>query len=255
MKFGKGKETIIGVIPARYGSTRLSGKVLLPIAGKPMIQHVWERAKRSQMLDQLLIACDDKRIFDVAKGFGAAAVMTSTDHVSGTDRLAEAVEDLDFDIIVNIQADEPLIQPCVIDDLAYALTRYDCPMATVISDNLFGEELTSPDVVKAVIDRNHDVVYFSRSLIPFERKKGTRTPYYKHLGIYAYRKEFLLKFKQLPHSFLEQAEELEQLRALEWGYKIKAVLTDVETIGVDVEQDLQKVEEFLKKEARLAKLS
>lgn len=238
----------LGVIPARYASTRLPGKVLLPIAGKPMIQHVWERTKKSKILSDVWIACDDQRIVDAAKKFGAKAVLTSVDHPSGTDRIAEAVRKAKVDVVVNIQGDEPLINSSVIDNLAKALLKNKTyQMATVIKPLVKSEEVNNPNVVKVVIDSNHDALYFSRSTIPFNRDQEKGVQYFKHLGIYAYRKTFLLKLTKMPSSNLEKIEKLEQLRVLEAGYKIKTIQTDLETIGVDTAEDLKKVEALLSK--------
>jgi len=236
---------IIGVIPARWGSTRFEGKVLAPIAGKPMIQHVWERATQTRLLDDCVIACDDQRILKVAQQFGARAFLTSVNHPSGTDRIAEAVLLLEADIVVNIQGDEPLIDPVVINDLVNALVEDEsCVMATTIKVIEDQEELDNPNVVKVVVDGQRNALYFSRARVPFNRDNQS-VVYFKHLGIYAYRKDFLLKFKDLPKSLLEGYEKLEQLRALEAGYKIKTVLTDIETVGVDTPEDLQRVERML----------
>lgn len=239
---------IIGVIPARWASTRFEGKVLAAINGKPMIQHVWERSKKSELLDDLIIACDDDRVLNAAQQFGAKAVLTSKDHASGTDRIAEAVESIDGDIVVNIQGDEPLIQHEVIDALVTALIDAPlCSMGTMIKVLEAEEELKNPNVVKVVVDGEMNALYFSRSIIPYNRENDDEIIYYKHLGIYAYRRDFLLSYKNLPKSNLEKAENLEQLRALEFGYKIKTVVTDVDTIGVDTPSDLKRVEElFLK---------
>lgn len=241
---------IIGIIPARYASTRLKGKVLADINGKPMIQHVWERARKSSLLDDLMIASDSELVVEKAKAFGAKAVLTAAYHPSGSDRVAEAVQSLDVDIVVNIQGDEPLIDPKVIDDLARAL-RDDkrCVMATTIKSLSREEDLKDPNVVKVVVDQNQNALYFSRSPIPYDRDGigWERVQYYQHLGIYVYRKDFLLTFIKLPKSRLEKIEQLEQLRVLEAGYKIKTVLTDMETIGVDTEADLIRVREFFSK--------
>ena len=239
---------IVGVIPARWASTRFKGKVLAKIQDRPMIQHVWERAKESRLLDEVLIACDDERVLQAAQAFGAKAVLTSPDHPSGTDRVAEAVKNCPAKIVINIQGDEPLIRHQVIDDLAEALIEDEaCLMATVIKAIETQEELENPNVVKVVIDREKNAIYFSRLPIPYDREKaGTGTiRYYKHLGIYAYRKDFLMALTQMPPSPLERAEHLEQLRALEAGVRIKTVLTDMETIGVDTPEDLARVEGLL----------
>jgi 3-deoxy-manno-octulosonate cytidylyltransferase (CMP-KDO synthetase) len=239
----------IGVIPARLGSTRLKAKVLMPIAGKPMIQHVWERSKKSKKLDGLLIACDDDEIIKTANSFGAKAVLTRKDHPSGTDRIAEAVAKLDVDVVINIQGDEPLIHPSIIDDLIDVFDKNkDCVMATVIKPIRAKEELDNPNIVKVVVDNQKDAIYFSRAVIPYNRDQKSlgELKYYKHLGIYGYRKSFLMMFKDLKKSYLEQVEQLEQLRALEAGYKIKTVVTEHETISVDTKEDLARVEAALK---------
>ena len=241
----------IGVIPARWASTRLPGKILVDLNGKPMIQHVWEKAKKAAALDDVLIACDDERVQEACAAFGATAVMTSLDHASGTDRIVEAVKDLDADIVVNVQGDEPLISPDVINALADVLqSDAQCPMATVIKKLENEEDFLNPSVVKVVTDRNGIALYFSRHAIPFNReeKDFSGMVVYKHLGIYAYRKDFLIKFNELPFSSLEQTEKLEQLRVLEGGYKIKTVETDFETIGVDTPEDLQRVVQLLSEE-------
>ncbi len=243
---------IIGVIPARWGSTRFEGKILADIDGKPMIQHVWERARRSQMLNNILIACDDERIMVAAKKFGAAAVMTSPKHVSGTDRIAEAVENLRADIVINIQGDEPLIDPRLIDHLAKALVdNPQCAMATVIKEISQKEDVVNPNVVKVVVDLHGMALYFSRAAIPFDRDGKGGAVVYKHIGIYAYRRDFLLGYKKLPKSRLEESEKLEQLRALEAGYRIKTVVTEMDMVGVDIPEDLEKVRKLLDNGKRL----
>ncbi len=244
---------IIGVIPARYSSTRLKGKILADINGKPMIQHVWERSKKSRLLNDLIIACDHDLIVAAAKRFAAKVVLTSSRHPSGTDRIAEVVKSLDVDVVINIQGDEPLINPRTIDALAQSMKDDPaCIMATIVTVLHEEADLMDPNIVKVVIDQNQNALYFSRSPIPYDRdrmgfKKGG---YYKHLGIYAYRKEFLLNFIHLPKSRLETMEQLEQLRVLEAGYKIKTVLTDTQTIGVDTPTDLLKVKKLLTKNGR-----
>ncbi|MCB9771174.1 MAG: 3-deoxy-manno-octulosonate cytidylyltransferase [Candidatus Omnitrophica bacterium] len=240
---------VVGVIPARWASTRFEGKMLALLNGRPMIEHVWRQVKKSRILEDVLIACDDDRILQVAKGFGANAVMTALNHESGTDRIAEAVAKITTDIVVNIQGDEPLIDPHVIDHLAQVLLEDTAlSMATVIKRITKEDDFNNPNVVKVVIDRNKNALYFSRSPIPFDRLKKPfqENIYYKHLGLYAYRKDFLLGFKTLPFSKLESAEKLEQLRALDAGYKIKTIETDHETIGVDTPEDLQKVATIMK---------
>lgn len=240
---------IIGVIPARWASTRFEGKVLALINNKPMIQHVWERSRRSELLNDLIIACDDDRVAAAAGQFGAKAVLTSRNHASGTDRIAEVTGSVDGDIFVNIQGDEPLIDPAVIDALVAALVNDpSCSMGTVIKVLTSEKELKDPNVVKVVVDGAMNALYFSRSVIPYDRDGGDEVIYYKHLGIYAYRRDFLLSYKNLPKSNLEKTEQLEQLRAMEFGYKIKTVVTNIETIGVDTPEDLARVEKWLSRE-------
>ncbi|MFC1594377.1 3-deoxy-manno-octulosonate cytidylyltransferase [Candidatus Omnitrophota bacterium] len=238
----------IGIIPARYESTRLEGKVLIDILGKPMIQRVWEQAKGARLLNDLVVACDDERIKKVAQGFGAHVVLTSKDHGSGTDRLTEIVHPMDVKVVINIQGDEPLIQPSMIDQLASALLEDpECVMATLVKRITNPDEITNPNVVKVVIDRDGYALYFSRSVIPYQRDEASsEVVYYKHIGLYAYTKDFLFTFKNLPKSQLETIEKLEQLRVLEAGFKIKTVETDVETVGVDTPEDLEIVKEKLR---------
>jgi 3-deoxy-manno-octulosonate cytidylyltransferase (CMP-KDO synthetase) len=240
---------IIGVIPARLQSTRLKEKVLRLIAGKPMIQHVYERAKRSKFLNDVIIACDDEKILKTVEGFGGKAVMTRIDHPSGSDRIAEVVQNLDVDIVINIQGDEPLIDYQVIDSLADVLLKdKTAQMATVIKRFKVGEDVANPNVVKVIVDSDHDALYFSRSVIPYNRDGRNDITYYKHLGLYAYRKDFLLKFTKMPKSSLELAESLEQLRVIQSGVRIKTIETNFESVGVDTEEDLKKVENIISKE-------
>lgn len=239
----------VGVIPARWASTRFEGKMLAPLNGRPLIEHVWRQVKKSRVLEEVWIACDDDRILQAARRFGAQAVMTDTDHESGTDRIAQAVVNISTDVVINIQGDEPLIAPAVIDDLAeILLADENIPMATVIKRIDQEEDLRNPNVVKAVIDGRQNALYFSRSPIPCDAAKKTfkQNVYYKHLGLYGYRKDFLLGFKKLPVSLLEATEKLEQLRVLEAGYKIKTIQTDYQTIGVDTPEDLRRVELLLR---------
>lgn len=242
--------TAVGVIPARFASTRFPGKVLADLGGKPLIRHVWEKAKACAQLDDVLIACDHPGILKAAGGFGAKAVMTSPDHHSGSDRIAEAVKDLKCDIVVNIQGDEPFIDPRTIDALA-ALLKNDAQvsMGTVIKEIGSDEEFKASQVVKCVVDGQGYALYFSRSPIPYNRNaqmpKGAKR--YKHLGLYAYRKEFLLQYTQWPKSALESMEQLEQLRVLEKGHKIKTIVTEHESLAVDTPEDMEKALEWLKR--------
>lgn len=239
---------VIGVIPARYSSTRFDGKVLADISGKPMIQHVWERAKEALLLDELLIACDDQRIADAAEGFGAKAVMTSRAHTCGTDRIIEVINPLEVKVIVNIQADEPLIHPTMIDGVARALLDdASISMATVMKGTVDSAVINDPNIVKVVVDKNNFALYFSRAPIPFlaANSELKSAPSFKHIGLYAYTKDFLFTYKNLPVSQLEKAERLEQLRVLEGGFRIKVIETKHDTIGVDTPEDLEKVKAFL----------
>jgi len=241
---------VIGVIPARYSSTRFAGKMLADLMGKPMLQHVWERAKQCRMLDDLIIACDNEIILKVATEFGAHAVMTSKEHTCGTDRISEVVNPLDVKVIINIQGDEPLVHPMMIDNLARALIEdKSINMATLMKkiDNL--ADIADPHVVKVVVDKDNFALYFSRAAIPFLAANSgiSQGVYYKHIGLYGYTKDFLFTYKNLPVSTLEKTEKLEQLRVLQEGFKIKVIETDFETIGVDTAEDLERVKEELQK--------
>ena len=246
--------SVVAIIPARWQSNRFPGKPLAMIAGKPMIQHVVERAWQVPLLSRTAVATDDQRIAEAVAAFGGEVVLTQSDHVSGTDRLAEAAELLGIaeqDVVVNIQGDQPLFAAEVIEQAARPLLEDPAlPMATLIYKIIRPEEITDPNHVKTVFDRNGNALYFSRSPIPFQRspEEAIKPTYYKHLGFYAYRKGFLLTFVALPEGEWERFEKLEQLRALEYGYQIKAVLTEHDSIEVDTPQDLLRVEaELLKK--------
>lgn len=237
---------IIGVIPARYNSTRLPFKLLRNIFDKPLIQWTWENASRARSLDRLIVACDDQRIEEVVRGFGGDVVMTSARHLSGTDRIAEAVNHLDVDVIINIQADEPVVHPSVIDALAQAMRNdSDLVMATVRKKVDDEREINDSNVVKVICDKDGFALYFSRFSLPYYRQADTQKLYYKHLGVYAYTKDFLYTYRKLPVSYLENAEKLEQLRVLEAGYKIKVIETKFESCGVDTEDDLITLEKIL----------
>ncbi|MFA6218055.1 MAG: 3-deoxy-manno-octulosonate cytidylyltransferase [Candidatus Omnitrophota bacterium] len=241
---------VIGIIPARYSSTRLEGKVLVDILGKPMLQHVWERAKQSLILDDLIIACDDERVAQVAKDFGARVVLTARGHVCGTDRIIEVINPLDVKVVVNIQGDEPLIHPTMIDSVAQVLLSHsDLSMSTVMKKISDPYLINDPHVVKVVVDKNNFALYFSRAAIPYHAQNSDiKTPvYYKHIGLYGYTKDFLFTCKNLPVSQLELTEKLEQLRVLEEGYRIKVIETKFDTIGVDTPEDLERVKDYLRK--------
>jgi 3-deoxy-manno-octulosonate cytidylyltransferase (CMP-KDO synthetase) len=233
---------ILGVIPARFASTRFPGKVLAQIAAKTMLEHVYERASLSTYLTSVIIATDDDRIRTVARSFGARVRMTRSDHLSGTDRAAEVASAEDAEIFVNIQGDEPLISPDAIDAAILPLVHEpDLVMGTLKKRIEDPREITDPNVVKVVTNRSGDAVYFSRCAIPFAREPSGRTPYFKHIGLYVYRRDFLLAYPALPVGPLEAAERLEQLRALENGFSIRVVETEYESLGVDTPRDLERV--------------
>ena len=237
---------ILGVIPARFASTRFPGKVLAQIAAKTMLEHVYERASLSTYLTSVIIATDDDRIRTVARSFGARVRMTRSDHLSGTDRAAEvASAEEDVEIVVNIQGDEPLISPDAIDAAILPLVHEpDLVMGTLKKRIEDPREITDPNVVKVVTNRSGDAVYFSRCAIPFAREASGGTPYFKHIGLYVYRRDFLLAYPALPVGPLEAAERLEQLRALENGFSIRVVETEYESLGVDTPQDLERVSQL-----------
>lgn len=233
---------VLGVIPARYGSTRFEGKLLKLFEGKTVIEHVYQRAKKASLLDDLLVAADDKRIFEAVESFGGKVVMTAADHVSGTDRIIEAIGDLNTRLVINIQGDEPLLVPEMVDQAALPLLEdKNLEVSTLVKTCTDPDIYNDPNVVKAVLDKQGYAIYFSRHPIPHGGKI-----FYVHVGIYGYTKEFLLKFKDLPVSDLEKAERLEQLRILENGYRIKASVTEYETIGVDTPEDLEKIKQRYK---------
>ena len=241
----------IGLIPARYASTRFPGKPLALLNGKPVIQHVYEQA--TKVLDAVYVATDDERIYHKVLAFGGKAVMTSTEHHSGTDRIEEALEKVggDFDVVVNIQGDEPFIAQSQIETLCQCFVDKATQIATLGKPFECIEAAENPNSPKIVVDNRGYALYFSRSIIPFVR--GTerqdwlsKYPFLKHLGIYAYRTNVLKEITKLPQSSLELAESLEQLRWLQNGYRIKVGLTDVETVGIDTPDDLQRAEEFIR---------
>ena len=241
----------IGLIPARYASTRFPGKPLALLNGKPVIQHVYEQA--AKVLDAVYVATDDERIYNKVLASGGKAVMTSAEHHSGTDRIEEALEKVggDFDVVVNIQGDEPFIAQSQIETLCQCFVDKATQIATLGKPFECIEAAENPNSPKIVVDNRGYALYFSRSIIPFVR--GTerqdwlsKYPFLKHLGIYAYRTNVLKEITKLPQSSLELAESLEQLRWLQNGYRIKVGLTDVETVGIDTPDDLQRAEEFIR---------
>jgi len=257
--------TAIVIIPARYGSTRFPGKPLSPLRGKPLIQYVYENSKNAHLIDDVIVATDSEAILEKVRSFGGRAVMTDRTHPSGTDRIAEVAASMDYDVVVNVQADEPLIQPQMIDDVITLLFDERASMGTLVKRISDPKEILDPNVVKVVFDNEGFALYFSRSPLPFYRDKwkllsqeqrtkggevkGTfeiRSIHcYKHVGIYSYRREVLLSLAGKEPGELEKIEKLEQLRALENGMKIKTKETLFETYGVDVPEDLERVEKCL----------
>jgi len=239
---------VIGVIPARWGSTRFPGKPLAMIAGKPLIMRVWEQSRKAGSLDRLIVATDDERIRRAAESFGAEAVMTRRDHLSGTDRVEEAIRGERVEIAVNIQGDEPLMDPGLIDNLVNSMSdALHWDMATAASD-LSADEAQCPDICKVVVDSGWRALYFSRFPIPYVRDSdfnGRDRLYLRHIGIYAYRATFLRRLVAEPPCLLEKAERLEQLRALYMGAFIKVKPSDSASIGVDVPSDVEAVERAL----------
>jgi 3-deoxy-manno-octulosonate cytidylyltransferase (CMP-KDO synthetase) len=241
----KKKPNIIGVIPARWGSTRLPGKPLKMIGGKPMIMHVWERAIEAKLLDKVIVATDDIRIFNCVKYFGGEPVMTLKSHKSGTDRIGQIAEMYNYDIFVNIQGDEPFISPGNIDLAVKELINDKSLNVSTLCVKINDEKLINdPNAVKVVFDKNNYALYFSRSAIPYNRD-GKKQIYYKHIGLYAYRRKYLMKLINIIPTKLELAEKLEQLRILESGEKIKVIITNKDSISVDTKEDLKRLSKLL----------
>lgn len=235
---------ILAVIPARYASTRFPGKPLHPIAGKPLLQHVWERCARCEKVDRVLVATDDARIFEAARAFGAEAVMTSPDHPGGTDRVAEAAASWpEATHVLNVQGDEPLISPALIDGLAARLAADpSIQMITAVHELRDPAALRDPNVVKAVLDRFGRALYFSRSPLPFTRGHSPELKFWRHMGIYGFTTAFLKQYVSWPPSPLEVAESLEQLRALENGAAIHCVVTEHDSPGIDTPEQAAAME-------------
>ncbi|MBI3087712.1 MAG: 3-deoxy-manno-octulosonate cytidylyltransferase [Candidatus Omnitrophica bacterium] len=250
----------VGIIPARYGSTRLPAKALAMLNGTPLIQHVYEQARQATRLDEVIVATDDERIVQAVAQAGGKAMMTSAAHRSGTDRVAEVARTLDAQVVLNIQGDEPLIRPEQLDQLAdFLLAHGAVPMATLRTPIARCEDAANPNIVKVVVDQDGYALYFSRAPIPFRRPVSGSPPtgravggvpdtgsvYWKHIGVYGYQRDFLLKFPHLEPTALEQLEQLEQLRALERGYRIAVLDTAHDTVSVDTAEDLKRVEQLL----------
>lgn len=234
----------VAIIPARYHSSRFPGKALAEIRGKPMIQHVYERTASVESLEKVIIATDDERIREVVRSFKGSVVMTSTHHSSGTERIAEVARELSSHIVVNVQGDEPLIHPSMILEVLSPFHGRDRPhMSTLKKRMADQEEIEDPNMVKVVTDTKGMALYFSRSPIPYPQKK--KGPYFKHIGLYAYERDFLIELSQLKKTSLEEAESLEQLRVLEHGYQIKVIESQYNSIGVDTPKDLERVKEMI----------
>jgi len=244
---------VTAIIPARYASTRFPGKPLADILGKPMIQWVYERTLGATRIERVIVATDDERIYQTVTAFGGEARMTSPDHPTGTDRLAEVAAAIDTDIVVNVQGDEPLIDPRMIDlAVTPLLETADIPMGTLMTPLTSMEEYLNPNVVKVVVDRQGFALYFSRAPIPYPRDHAETLAEcfgvfkaFKHIGLYVYQKDFLLGYPKLPATPLENTEKLEQLRALEHGYRIRVTETDLISQGVDTPADLDQVKALL----------
>ena len=242
------KPRIVGIIPARYASSRFPGKALADLAGKPMVQHVVERTARATLLDEVLVATDDARIAEAVRRFGGKVRMSSPTHPSGTDRIAEVVRDIACDLVVNIQGDEPLIEPSVIDQAVAPLADDSSIGMGTLARPMGVAEAADPSKVKVVLDRQGFALYFSRSRIPYIRDDTpppSEQPYLLHMGLYVYRRETLLRLAGLPPTPLEERERLEQLRALEHGVRIRVVITEHQSFGVDTPADLERVRRMI----------
>ncbi|OQY55306.1 MAG: 3-deoxy-D-manno-octulosonate cytidylyltransferase [Desulfobacteraceae bacterium 4572_88] len=240
---------VLAIIPSRYASSRFDGKPLALISGKPMIQRVYESAARAESITDIAVATDDVRIFDAVRNFGGKAMMTSPENRSGTDRVAQAAEKMGLDwddILVNVQGDQPLIDPRAIDEvinpLKHGMENVKCEMSTLAFRIVNEEEITNPKDVKVTFDNSGFALYFSRSPIPHGRDKGPAFDVYKHLGVYAYTRRFLEKFRSLPEGRLEQIEKLEQLRAIEYGHKIRVVISEYDSPEVDLPEDILRIQ-------------
>ncbi len=233
--------SLVAVIPSRYASTRLPGKPLVDICGKPMVQHVYERVRRVSLFDEVLVATDDERIMNAVSAFGGRVVMTSPDCASGSDRLIEVAKAHPADIYVNVQGDEPLVEPSAVEKLAQAMLDDSALQMATLCYPVSAEQAQNPNLVKVVRAHNGNALYFSRSPIPFPRSGGIAPSYFGHLGMYAYRRDFLMNFGKLPYSPLENTEKLEQLRVIEAGIAIRVLEVEAMGPGVDTPEDLEEV--------------
>jgi 3-deoxy-manno-octulosonate cytidylyltransferase (CMP-KDO synthetase) len=244
---------VVAVIPSRFASTRLPGKPLVTLGGKPMVQHVYERAKKAQTVHKVLVATDDQRIFDAVVAFGGEARMTRSDHRTGTERIAEVAAHEEGDIFINVQGDEPLIDPVSIDTAVAALLEEPpAQIATVAAPIRHANDIMDPNVVKTVLDFDENALYFSRAPIPWVRgaPQKIHVKYWKHLGLYAFQRDALLEYPTLPQGELEKIEQLEQLRWLENGWRIRVAEVARDAVSVDVPEDISRVEKLLKEEKR-----
>ena len=241
---------LIAMIPARYGATRFPAKLMQDLCGKPVIVHTYQRVADTNLFDQVYVVTDDDRIENAIREVGGKVIRSQKEHNSGSDRLAEASKDLEVDIIVNVQGDEPFTNKenlqKVIDIFANDPQK-NIAVASLMERITHPDDIANPNNVKVVVNKFNEALYFSRSVIPFPRDTNTKVPYYKHIGIYAYRKDALQQFTQLPPSLLEETEKLEQLRYLENGFKIRLAVTDIPTIGIDTPEDLEKARKRLSK--------
>jgi len=228
------------VIPARLNSSRLPNKVLLKVQGKSIIEYVYRQVEKSKLVDKIIVATDSEIVLKDVNNFGGEAVLTSSEHKSGTDRVAEVAEKYDFKNIINVQGDEPNISPDLIDSLFLELENEKTYFVSAMSLITHVDEVANPNIVKVICDINNYAIYFSRSQIPFIRDNDFQVDFFKHIGIYGFKKDFLIKYSKLPQTNLELSEKLEQLRAIENGYKIKMVKTDYNSFGIDTLEDFEK---------------
>ncbi|EPD99616.1 3-deoxy-manno-octulosonate cytidylyltransferase [Capnocytophaga sp. oral taxon 336] len=239
---------LIAMIPARYGATRFPAKLMQDLCGKPVIVHTYERVADTRLFDEVYVVTDDDRIEKAIREVGGKVIRSKKEHNSGSDRLAEASRDLDVDVIVNVQGDEPFTDKenlqKVIDIFAKDLTK-SIAVASLMERITDPDDIANPNNVKVIVNKFGEALYFSRNIIPFPRDPNTKVSYYKHIGIYAYRKEALQQFTELPPSLLEETEKLEQLRYLENGFKIRLALTNIPTIGIDTPEDLERARKRL----------
>ncbi|HET7619261.1 MAG TPA: 3-deoxy-manno-octulosonate cytidylyltransferase [Vicinamibacterales bacterium] len=240
-----GPLSVVAIIPARFHSTRLPAKALAEIAGRPMIQHVYERAAMARRVARVIVATDDERIANVVRAFGGDVRMTAASHRSGTDRLAEVAASLECDLVVNVQGDEPMVEPGMIDEAVEPFAADPDLQLSTLRRPAGAADLQNPHVTKVVVDRDGYALYFSRAPIPFVREGAAPPPVWRHVGLYAYRRACLITLAALPPTALELAESLEQLRALEYGIRIKTVESAFDTIGVDTQEDLDRVRRLM----------